>query len=136
MGLIAAAKAAQALRIADLEAEIALLEQPPIMPALLEKRRAQLAALRSGPIVGMGATYSIGGDSYPCTVVKVSPTGHRIEVAFDEVKGRGKLFVPGERQDERCETFTLREDGSYFLAGRRYGRLSLGFRSHDIDPHF
>jgi hypothetical protein len=35
------------------------------------------------PVVGDGATYTIGADAYPYTVVAVSPTGSRITIQRD-----------------------------------------------------
>lgn len=115
------------------------------------------------PTVGMGATYSIGSDSYPCTVVAVSKTGHKITLARDDSKGRGyepdgeftggRVFVPmtqaeidqaWKRQQSQpgsyedvFECFRGRDGRFQRRMGRtRCGFIHLGKRVHRIDRSF
>lgn len=83
--------------------------------------------------VGAGATYQIGSDQYPCTIVAVSVTRHKVEVTFDRTVGPG-LFLP--QPEGRRETFTRRADGSYRLVGKNHGLLSFRGRRSYMDPSF
>lgn len=102
---------------------------------------------------GDGCTYTIGTDEYPCTVVRVSPTGHRVDVVMDRALIRGHHEVAQEDQFEvdgvlfqvgngPPRTFTRRSTGdataprwTWIEKGHRYGHLTLG-RSHYLDPSF
>lgn len=93
------------------------------------------------PQVGTHGSYSIGSDSYPCTVVAVSPSGHRVTVETDETTkstpfpdSTGIEFA--RREGGRRTVFTRRANGRYRMAGANYGSLSLtGWYSHQ-DPSF
>lgn len=90
------------------------------------------------PVVGMGATYSIGSDMYPCTVIAVMRNGRTIRLSHDTIKGRGKLFVPNMNPVDECEVIvaTLRSDGRYMERGTNYGFIRLGKRRNYHDPSF
>ena len=88
------------------------------------------------PTIGDGATYTIGADSYPYTVIEVSPSGKTIRVQRDRavlVGGEGEdsrhVYIPNT--DREAETFTLRRSsGSYHRKGHpaTYGALEVGHR--------
>lgn len=77
-------------------------------------------------VPGMGATYQIGADRYPCTVRRVTPC--RVTVTLDRALGFG-LFEPVEDGD--VVIFTLRTarlrwqrmggSSGYLHAGRSFG---------------
>ncbi len=82
------------------------------------------------PVVGMGATYSIGSDLYPCTVTAVRKNGREIDVTWDDRKD-GK-FVQNPKSEVR--TFTLRLKGFFREKGQTVGFLFLGVRTFYQDP--
>lgn len=71
------------------------------------------------PYVGMGATIHINGDAYPCTVVRVGPSGRRLWIRRDRVMG-AEVFVPCVNVPE--EQFTLDKYGPTW---RRRGCMTL-----------
>lgn len=91
----------------------------------------------------MGATYSIGSDRYPYTVIEVrSPK--TIVVQGDKAKPtknhdpygeQSHLFVPNANGEKRV--FTKRKNGGWYEKGSPmgYGRLRLGERHKHMDPH-
>ena len=81
---------------------------------------------------GTGATYRIGSDYYPMTVVWVSPTGHVVHARPCETR-HGRFFL---ETTEKPEVFTRRGDGAYRPKGCKYGRLNIGERRLDLDPGF
>ena len=95
------------------------------------------------PTVGTPGFYTSGSDRYPCTVVSVSRSGHRIVVEQDNQK-----VVSGSGQDGSAKyefsrnpggpnrVYTRRQDGSYRGAGGSYSRLVLGEWDAYYDPHF
>lgn len=91
-----------------------------------------VAGLRVAPVVGMGATYSIGSDDYPMTIVDVSRNGKLVIAQKDQA--RGSLFVPDDEGVQMA--FTLRSDGQYLLRGKRYGSLHVGRRFYNLNPSF
>lgn len=82
------------------------------------------------PAPGKAATYSIGSDYYPYTIVAVSKAGTKLTVRRDSAR-RG-VFEPATGEDE---TAFRGQDGTYRLTGR-YGRLTVGERTYDMDPSF
>ena len=86
------------------------------------------------PFVGCGATYQIGTDEHPCTIVRVEAGGKRVGVVLDTVYGRG-VFSPASTDAEPERWFLLVAD-DYRLEGRSYGRLKVGVRSFVRDPSF
>jgi hypothetical protein len=83
----------------------------------------------------MPATYGIGSDSYPCTVIAVERNGRTIRLSHDrEYRG---IFVPNlEPKPGDVIVATLRRDGSYRQMGNDYGFIRLGKRSSYRDPSF
>lgn len=96
---------------------------------------------------GDGASYNIGGDSYPVTIRKVSPAGKMIWASRDDFRASKKgnsfaqsdkigVFKPLDVPESQWERYTLRQDGYWRPVGsRRCGYLSAG-RSFRQDPHF
>lgn len=92
---------------------------------------------------GDGASYHIGGDAYPYTISRVSPSGKTVWArrdgfransnnTFADSRKKGVFILNPEASEEK---FTLRQDGSYRPAGSSCGRLSPG-RRYWQDPHF
>jgi hypothetical protein len=69
------------------------------------------------PTIGMGATLRAGAALVPCTIVRVSRSGYRIELQRDGIRRRGDrlLFVPDAKAE--VEVATRRRDGAYKLQG-------------------
>lgn len=84
---------------------------------------------------GCGATYAIGTDRHPCTVVRVEGDGARVGIVTDVVYGTG-VFSPAPVDAEPERWFEQLDDGSYRLEGLPYGRLELGTRCYYRDPDF
>lgn len=82
---------------------------------------------------GDGATYSIGSDSYPVTVRKVSPSGACLWTSADRVVG--SVFVPQDVRPDQLEKWTRRANGRYKKVGGRCGFLTKG-RSYHQDRSF
>jgi hypothetical protein len=115
--------------------------------AALELALASLAveadATPVAPVVGMAASYSVGSDRYPCTVVAVSPSGHRIVVRDVAVTAwtpfpdcRGVAFSDDGKGATRV--FTRRKSGYYREPGCTWGSgltLGKGWRAYQ-DPSF
>jgi len=99
------------------------------------------ASTASLPVVGTHGSFSVGSDSYPCTVVEVSKSGHRVVIEQDEVvrstpfpDSTGIEFA--RREGGSRTVFTRRANGRYRMAGAKWGGLSLsGWYSHQ-DPSF
>ena len=93
------------------------------------------------PTIGMGCTYSIGGDAYPATIIEVSPSGHRIKIQMDKAvvtssKGMGQEVYEITRDtDGRIEEYTRRKKGNYKEKGHFVGHLTIGKRYARRDPH-
>lgn len=83
------------------------------------------------PQVGTGATYEVGGDRWPCTIVRIQDGGARLAVSFDRICGAG-IFVSRGVRPERW--FTRRAGGIYLLEGRQFGVLHLGERRYALNP--
>ena len=86
--------------------------------------------------VGDGVSYGYGSDSYPYTVRRVSPSGHKLWVSRDRpFKG---VFVPQDVPEKDWVCFTRRRDGQYREANKSYARqhaLTKG-REFYLDPSF
>lgn len=91
-------------------------------------------ALRRGDPVP--ATYDIGSDRYPYTVVGVvGDQGRTLLAQRDRTRGIG-VFLVDVDDDREPERFTLRKDGRYRSAGRDHGTLWIGRRELYLDPSF
>lgn len=102
------------------------------------------------PEVGDGCSCGNGGDSYPYTVRRVSPSGKTIWVSRDTYKvkpGKGApyeegpkdcWFFPQDVPDTQWTCFKLKKDGRFRESGKTYrGQPSLCFgRRFSQDPHF
>lgn len=88
---------------------------------------------------GDGASLWLGGDAYPMTVRRVSPTGHTVWTSEDRFRakpGGGTIFddpvvvglhIPEEVHPSKWQVFTRRKDGAYRLRGQASGcKLSPG----------
>ena len=84
------------------------------------------------PEVGDAATYGIGADRYPYTVVGMSSSGKTL--TLKPSKFRRGVFLPDE--DVYTRTATLRRDGVYRFKYQNYGSVMLGRREYSLDPHF
>jgi hypothetical protein len=96
------------------------------------------------PVVGMGMTYNIGGDSYPYTITRVTKSGKTFWAKADsflatpgansfEVAEKVGTFKPNPDAPER--KFTCKKCGGYGPVGDR-ARCSMGVRRFRQDPHF
>ena len=92
------------------------------------------------PEVGMGATYGIGSDCYPVTIIEVSPSGHQIKLQHDkfELTDRGavsgtQVYDYAPNPDADVKVFTRRQDGEYREKGKNFGYLIVGKRKAHID---
>lgn len=93
-------------------------------------------------VVGMGATYSIGSDRYPCTVTAISKTGHKITTRDDKAtrsdgNGISESQTYTYERDPKGEvrTFYRLSDGTYRNKTVSC-RLRLGSRDMYLDPNF
>lgn len=101
------------------------------------------------PQVGDPAHYYVGSDCYPCKVVAVSPSGHRLQTidvdatpapGYDHYSHQVYTYAdyPDGDEDERT-TFTRRADGRYRRLGCKAGEgylLSIGKYHAYRDPSF
>lgn len=72
------------------------------------------------PVVGAGATFGSGSDSYPFTVVAVSKSGHRVTLRRDEAKVISGTWRSG---DAKCVFLPGSGDGG--LTASRRNNLKL-----------
>ena len=101
------------------------------------------------PVVGMGASFGAGSDSYPATVVSVSKSGKKIGIQQDAVVVGGEwkegeyeadLYTTIPNTEALVEFYTLRDNGRWIRVGNpkhaHWASLSLGVRRYRQDPHF
>ncbi len=83
------------------------------------------------PFVGMGATISIGSDSYPATVLTVSKSGKKITIQRDAVAKDGSFSpdLAGHVEDARFV-------GNHWQLAGGYTFVHLGARRYHMDPGF
>lgn len=97
------------------------------------------------PEIGMGVTYCIGSDRYPCTISKVV-NDRQIEVQADEFRadvghdyyGNQKWIII-QNPDGTPTTLTLRKNGRWVQAGETMnssGLYRIGERDAYQDPSF
>lgn len=100
---------------------------------------------KDAPAVGSLATYHIGSDCYPYTVIAMSPSGHR--VTLQERKARRvdnngawsdcQTYITVDDDNGRTMTATRRKDGAYRAKGcSNYGRVTFGAARKHRDPSF
>jgi hypothetical protein len=96
------------------------------------------------PVVGTHGSYSVGSDSYPCTVVAVSRSGHQVTVQNDSYRVSSGSEQTGDvvyefarNLEGGTQVFTRRANGRYRRAGAKHGSLYLqhGWQAHQ-DPSF
>jgi len=97
--------------------------------------------------VGMGATKSVGSDSYPYTITKVTSNGNEIHAQRDnstptedsEYYGT-QSYTYSQDPNSKVEIFTLRKNGYFVKKGKPlnhyWDSLSLGIRRYYRDPSF
>jgi len=95
------------------------------------------------PSLGMGASYGVGSDRYPCTVTEVSRTGHRVVTRDALATLIGGSVLDGTAVYEYAVNpdgieciWTLRRDGSYRQLGCKATSLSIGEYRKYLDPSF
>jgi hypothetical protein len=97
--------------------------------------------------VGMGATKSVGSDSYPYTIIKVTSNGNEIHAQRDNSTPTEDSEYYGTQSytyiqdpNSEVEIFTLRKNGYFVKKGRPlnhyWDSLSLGIRRYYRDPSF
>lgn len=86
------------------------------------------------PAVGKPATYQIGSDYYPYTIIAVSPSGAKVTIKGDRVCGGGVLFEAAAGNEEDIRVAHRNKDGNYRVG--RCGWLTIGERLHRMDPSF
>lgn len=97
--------------------------------------------------VGMGASKSVGSDSYPYTVIKIQSNGNEIHAQRDistptedsEYYGnQSYTYTPDPESD--IEIFTLRKNGYFVKKGKPlnyyWDSICLGTRRYYRDPSF
>jgi hypothetical protein len=112
-------------------------------------KKAAVYANSITPVVGMGATYSIGSDRYAQTITAVNKTGKTIMVVgANSIYTKHTNLKPNEGQtligyDESFTpntgtVYTLRKNGYFHAKGSKakYGYLTIGQRNTYMDPHF
>jgi len=95
---------------------------------------------------GMGATVSIGSDSYPATVIEVSPDYKKVTIQMDSYKPAegyeyygNQVYEYSPNPNGLIEVWTLRNHGRYAKKGSKKGSgwcLTLGSRRAYSDPSF
>ncbi len=126
----------------------------PSLPApgtILPERDAEPWCVDGKPRVGAGASAGYGSDSYPYTVVAVSPSGHKVTLQGDHYRvTKGSFETGGVEVEYRAaepDTRDLRvvtrrgydKDGNpryAFVGSKRGGGVGFGFRRFYSDPHF
>ena len=99
------------------------------------------------PEVGMGASYGAGSDSYPATIVEVSPDKKTIWVTSDSSTPtkdsdfyNGQSYTYETNWDAERTCYTLRKNGSWIRKGQPmkayWCSIGIGVRRKHIDPHF
>lgn len=99
--------------------------------------------------VNDGVSYGFNGDSYPCTVRKVSDSGKQVLVSRDDHRvtkaelersdagyhegSIGSVFIPQEVSDDELEVFKLDKFGRFH--NKKTWTLSLG-REYSQNPSF
>ena len=100
-------------------------------------------AKRIEPEVGMGVTMSVGSDSYPGTITRVSKSGKTFWFREDDYKrvdnnglseSQEYEYFPDESRAERKAT--LRNYGGFKVSNSDCLHVVVGSRRAYRDPHF
>lgn len=110
----------------------------------LEKSLVYLSQQKSiVPVVGMGASHGAGSDSYPSTIIEVSPTLDYVVIQDDEYKYDKKVqgeFVYFPDLSAPKVKYTLRKNGTYIPDGtplkHYWSALEIGARVYYRNPSF
>jgi hypothetical protein len=103
---------------------------------------AELENEKPTPAPGMGATLYVGSDCYPCTIVRVTPSGKTLYFQEDDAKRTDDRGVYTESQDylflpnpqAELKRADLNSRGQWQHKGRQ--PLSIGRRRKYRDPSF
>jgi hypothetical protein len=94
------------------------------------------------PEVGLACTISVGSDSYPGTIIEVSPSKHQIKIQRDRCTAtKDSDFYSNQNYvfqiDPNGEVIlaTRRKNGLYAVAGQR-SFIFIGERRAYMDPSF
>ena len=109
-----------------------------------KRKRNRKPAVYDGaiPVIGIGATMSVGSDCYPYTVTSINKSGKTITAvqtwpnhdSEGKITGYVESFEPGAGS-----VFTLRKNGTFYQKGssiKYTGALHIGHRTYHQDPHF
>jgi hypothetical protein len=96
------------------------------------------------PSIGDLATYYIGSDCYPYTVVAISKTGYKVTLQARKARrvdsngyGGEQRWITVEDPEGATMTATRRKDGRYRSTGATYyGRVAFGSARMYQDPCF
>ncbi len=103
------------------------------------------------PIIGIGATYSIGSDCYPYTIVSINKSGKTIgltgdlyeankngAIPFDYYANQDYVYTSVPVTKDNVSYATLRKNGYFYFkgSGSKHGAIIIGHRRHYSDPSF
>lgn len=110
--------------------------------ARIKERKERIYHARTPP-VGELATYCIGSDRYPYTVIEVSASGHRVVVQGRKRRrvdnnglGGAQRYITTENPEGDTMVVTRRKDGRYRPKGSKVGYVFFGEADCYSDPHF
>lgn len=93
--------------------------------------------------VGDGATISSGSDSYPYTIIWISPDGKKMTLQEDSVKrtdnngmSEAQEYDYFRNKDGTIVDISLRKNGQYKVVGSKHQLVSLGVRRRYYDFSF
>jgi len=99
--------------------------------------------LTGTPPVGELATYGIGSDQYPYTVIEVSKSGHRVTLQARKSRrvdsngySENQRWITVEDPNGETMVVTRRGDGSYAPKGKKCGYITFGDAGSYLDPSF
>lgn len=112
------------------------------LEAIINERRER-RYFTGTPPVGELATYVIGTDRYPYTVIEVSASGHRVTLQKRKSRrvdnnglSENQRWISVEDKDGDTMVVTRRKDGGYRPKGSKAGHVMFGEANSYLDPHF